>query len=183
MAAGLLCLALQAQGTPVQSKFEPTLRVEQGHTLVLNGAGTRYRTIIRVYDLAMYLPRKSGSRDEVLGMTGSKRLEFTALRDIETGSLGSSLIRGMRENSGSKEVARHLVEMGQLVEVASGRSVIRSGERFALEFVPGKGAVFSISGVPQGKPVGDAEFFRMILSIWLGDSAIEPLLRDALLGL
>ena len=182
MAAGLISLALHAQGSTVQSKFEPTVRAEQGQSLLLNGAGTRYRTVVRVYDLAMYLPRKSGNRDEVLGMAGPKRLEFMALRDIETGALGSSLIKGMRENSGSKEVGRHLVELGQLVEVASGRSTIRAGERFALEFVPGKGAVFSISGAPQGKPVGDAEFFRMILSIWLGDSAVEPLLRDALLG-
>ena len=51
-----------------------------------------------------------------------------------------------------------------------------------MEFVPGKGTQFYITGKPQGDPVGDAEFFAMVLKIWFGPSPADNLLKDALLG-
>ena len=54
---------------------------------------------------------------------------------------------------------------------------------FAMEFVPGKGTTFYILGKPQGAPVGDDEFFQMVMRIWVGDSPADSQLRDALLGL
>lgn len=52
-----------------------------------------------------------------------------------------------------------------------------------MEFVPGKGTSFFIGQDVQGAPVGDTEFFRMMLSIWLGQQPADFLLKDALLGL
>jgi hypothetical protein len=67
--------------------------------------------------------------------------------------------------------------------VFSGRSKMLPGESFAMEFVPGKGTIFYILGKPQGNPVGDDEFFAMVLKIWFGESPADMQLRDALLGL
>jgi hypothetical protein len=52
-----------------------------------------------------------------------------------------------------------------------------------VEFVPGKGTIFYILGKQQGNPVGDDEFFAMVLKIWFGESPADMQLRDALLGL
>ena len=42
--------------------------------------------------------------------------------------------------------------------------------------------MFFIAGQPQGTPVGDAEFFGMVLNIWVGDSPADYALKAALLG-
>jgi hypothetical protein len=52
-----------------------------------------------------------------------------------------------------------------------------------MEYVPGKGTTFFIQGQPQGTPVGDAEFFSMVLRIWVGPVPADFKLKDALLGL
>ena len=52
-----------------------------------------------------------------------------------------------------------------------------------MEYLPGKGTVFYIQGQSQGAPVGDDEFFQMVLKIWVGSSPADFKLKDALLGL
>jgi hypothetical protein len=37
-------------------------------------------------------------------------------------------------------------------------------------------------GKAQGEPVGDAEFFAMVLRIWVGTSPADAALKEALLG-
>jgi hypothetical protein len=49
--------------------------------------------------------------------------------------------------------------------------------------VPGKGTTFYIAEKPQGAAIGDAEFFAMILRIWLGPVPVDFMLKDALLGI
>lgn len=182
-ATTLLTLALHAQAAPVQSRFEPTLRAEQGQALVLNGAGTRFRTVLRVYDLALYTPKQTHSREALINGNQPCRLEFVALRELGSTDIGLAFIRGMKANATREQVTRHLPAMSQLVDIFSSRQKLAEGDRFGMEYVPGKGTIFRIDGRPHGQPVGDAEFFRLVLGIWLGDSAVEPLLRDALLGL
>ena len=185
-AAVLLSLVLQAQqaqAATVQSQFEPVVHAEQGQPLVLNGAGTRFRTVLRVYDLALYTPNKTRSREVLMNGNLPCRLEFVALRALNSTDIGLAFIKGMRANASPEQVSRHLPSMSQLIEIFSSRQKLEEGGRFGMEYVPGKGTIFRIDGRQHGQPVGDAEFFRMVLSIWLGDSAVEPLLRDALLGL
>lgn len=47
------------------SSFAPT-EVVQGTPLVLQGSSTRYRAIFKVYDMALYLPRKVQTVEEAL---------------------------------------------------------------------------------------------------------------------
>jgi len=89
----------------------------------------------------------------------------------------------MGENSSKEQVQRHTLASTRLIEVFSGRSKMLPGESFAMEFMPGKGTTFYILGKPQGDPVGDEEFFGMVLKIWFGESPADRLLKDALLGL
>ncbi len=189
--AGRACMALvlvaacaaslPALAAPTATRFEPTLEV-QGTRLQLNGAGTRYRTIFKVYDMALYTPSKVGSAAELLLLPGPKRLQFTALRELPGTDLGRLFLRGMSDNASKEEMLRHTLSSTRLIEVFSGRSRMLPGESFAMEFLPGKGTVFYILGKPQGEPVGDAEFFTMVLKIWFGESPADRLLMKALLG-
>lgn len=177
LAASLLAAAHAASTTT----FAPQISAN-GTTLALNGAGTRYKAVFKVYDLALYTPRKVDSVDALLALPGPKRLQFVALRELPTSDLGRLFVQGIGDNSPRETTQRHVLSMSRLIEVFSTRAKLLVGEQFAMDFVPGKGTVFSIDGKVQGEPVGDAEFFNMILRIWVGPSPADRLLKDALLG-
>jgi Chalcone isomerase-like len=185
LAAALLAFGLAAGAAlaaPTATKFDPSIEV-QGSKLQLNGAGTRYRAIFKVYDIGLYTTKKVSSPAELLALPGPKRLQFTALRELPGTDLGRLFLKGMGENSSKEQVQRHALSSARLIEVFSGRSKMLPGESFAMEFVPGKGTTFYILGKPQGAPVGDDEFFGMVMKIWVGESPADGQLRDALLGL
>lgn len=158
---------------------EPTVAV-QGTSLVLQGTGTRYRAFFKVYDLALYLPRKVSTAQAALAMDGPVRLNFVALREIPGTDLGVSFIRGLQANATPEQMRRHTVSSNRLIEIFSGRHKLNPGQTFAMEFVPGKGTIFFIENEAQGGPVGDDEFFGMVLRIWLGDAPADRKLKEAL---
>ncbi len=175
-----LCGGL-AMAAATLTKFEPTAQL-QGTTLQLNGAGTRYRVVFKVYDMALYAPKKSGSADELLAMSGPKRLSFVALREIAGTDLGIAFIKGLQANAPKEQVTKHAGSSTRLIDIFSGQTKLMPGDTFAMDFVPGAGTTFYIAGKPQGSPVGDAEFFAMVMKIWLGSSPVDSQLKDALLG-
>jgi hypothetical protein len=79
-------------------------------------------------------------------------------------------------------VQKHAASSTRLIDIFSGRPKLGAGDSFAMEFVPGKGTTFFIVGQAQGAPVGDAEFFNMVLKIWVGSSPADWALKDALLA-
>lgn len=162
--------------------FPKQIQIE-GTKLALNGLGTRYKAIFKVYDMGLYTASKATTLQEVINAPGPKKLQFVALRDISTTELGQLFHRGIKENATAEQNLRHMKSALSLIEIASGRSTIATGETFSMEFVPGKGFTFFVMDKPQGQPVGDAEFFGMVLGIWLGNVPADYKLKDALLGL
>lgn len=75
---------------------------------------------------------------------------------------------------------RYTLTSNRLIEIFSGRSKVAPGETFAMEFVPGQGTTFFIHGVQQGDPVGDDEYFGLILRIRLGDAPADRKLKVSL---
>jgi len=163
------------------NRFDGTVQVS-GSSLVLNGSGTRYRVMFKVYDMALYLPAKAGSAAAVIDMQGPKRLAFIALRDLPGTDLGLAFIKGLQANNSADAVQRHTLSSTRLIEIFSGKSKLATGDTFAMDYLPGKGTQFYIQGQAQGAPVGDAEFFGMVLRIWLGPQPVDAALRDGLLG-
>ena len=176
------CAASQAQATTtVSSTFAPTQLV-QGTPLSLNGMGTRYKAIFRVYDMALYTPSKVSTPEALLALSGPKRLSFVALRDVPGTDLGLAFIKGLNSNSSPEMVQKHAASSTRLIDIFSGKPKLVSGDTFAMEYVPGKGTTFFIQGQPQGAPVGDTEFFNMVLRIWVGPVPADFKLKDALLA-
>ena len=163
------------------TKFEPAMEVK-GTKLQLNGAGTRYKAIFKVYDMGLYTAKKVSTPEELLALPGPKRLQFTALRDLPGTDLGRLFVKGLAENSPHEMVQKHTLSTTRFIEIFSGKSKLVAGDTFAMDFTPGKGTQFYITGQPQGEPVGDDEFFTMVLKIWVGSSPADRALKDALLG-
>jgi hypothetical protein len=176
-----LALSSAALAMPTGTHFEPTAQL-QGTKLQLNGAGTRFRAIFKVYDMALYTTKKVSTPEELLALQGAKRLQFTALRELPGTDLGRLFIKGMSENAPREVMQRHTLSTTRLIEIFSGRSKLVPGDTFAMDFLPGKGTQFYIQGQAQGEPVGDAEFFSLVLNIWVGQSPADRALKEALLG-
>jgi Chalcone isomerase-like len=161
--------------------FPKQIQVE-GVKLNLNGLGTRFKAIFKVYDLGLYTTTKASTLQEVINAPGPKKLEFVALREISTTDIGQLFYRGIKENNSAALYLKHSTSALRMSEIASSHSKIMPGESFSMEFVPGKGLTFYIMGKAQGAAIGDAEFFAMVLGIWLGPVPADYLLKEALLG-
>jgi hypothetical protein len=161
--------------------FPKQIQVE-GVKLSLNGLGTRYKAIFKVYDMGLYATTKVATLQDLIAAPGPKKLHFVALRELPGTDLGMLFLRGMRENSSPELNTKYAASANRLVEIFSGKSKLLSDESFSIEFVPGKGTTFYIMDKPQGTAVGDAEFFGMILRIWLGPVPADYKLKDALLN-
>ncbi|WP_051237393.1 chalcone isomerase family protein [Ottowia thiooxydans] len=183
VALAMACAApVQAAQTPPPSTSFPTTALVENTALVLNGVGTRFRVVFKVYDMALYLPRKVSTTDEVLALAGPKKIDLAILREVSSTDLGLAMVKGMRANTTKDQSVRHLPAMTRLIEIFSSRDKLMPGDRVSMNFVPGKGSFFYVGNVQQGAPLGDTEFFGIVLKIWLGNSPADALLKDALLG-
>jgi hypothetical protein len=183
-AAALLALALAARAEPVVVsgvKYDDTAEV-RGARLQLNGAGTRFKAVFKVYTAGLYLPRKVGTAEEVLAMPGAKRMSITMLRDIDSAELGKLFSRGMEDNMEKAAFSRLVPGVLRMSQIFSEHKKLNAGDSFTLEWIPGVGTVVAVRGVQQGEPFKEPEFFAALLRIWLGPAPADWKLKDALLG-
>lgn len=174
--------AVHAQAVEVNGvKFEPRIEV-RGAPLQLNGAGTRYKTVFKVYAAGLYLPQKATTPSEALAQNGAKRLSITMLRDIDTNELGKLFTRGVEDNMPRQDYAKLVPGLIRMSEIFSSHKRLTTGDGFTIDWVPGTGTVISVKGQVQGEPFKEPEFFNALLQIWLGKAPADHLLKDALLG-
>ncbi len=176
--SGLLAATVEINGVKVEDSVDV-----RGSKLLLNGAGTRTRGPFKVYVAGLYLGKKAVTLDEVVSQPGPKRISITMVRDIDAGDLGKLMTRGMQDNMGSAEMSKlvpGLIRMGQMFSEHKNLVV---GDNFMIEWVPGSGSVMTIKGKVQGEPYKEPEFFKAMMSIWLGPVPADFKLKDALLGL
>lgn len=184
MGYAALSVALMAASPLVQAqstKFEPTIQVG-GQALQLNGNGVRYRTVIPVYEMALYTTKKVTTPEQLLALPGAKRASFVALRDVPSDQMGISLVRGMRDNAEQASSVAVAGFMDKLGRVFSTEKKISAGQAFSLDYVPGKGTAFFINGVQKGETITDPGFMEAVLRIWVGPKPVDSQLKDSLLG-
>lgn len=153
-----------------------------GTTLALNGAGTRFKAIFKVYVAALYLGKKAGTPEEVVSQAGPKRLSVTMVRDIDAAELGKLLTRGIEDNMGKAAMSKLIPGLVRMGQIFSDQKKMLAGDNFMIDWVPEKGSVITVKGVVQGEPFKEPEFFAALMSIWLGPSPADYKLKDALLG-
>lgn len=158
-------------------------RVELGgQPLLLNGAGVRYKFVVKVYTAGLYLGAKAHTPQAVLDAPGPKRIQVAMLRDIDANELGKLLTRGMQDNSTRAEFAKSIAGTLEMADIFSRRKKLLAGDQFSVDWVPGKGTLIVVNGEQQGAPIAEPEFFRALARIWLGPNPPDAQLKDALLG-
>ncbi|TXI16918.1 MAG: hypothetical protein E6Q67_13790 [Roseateles sp.] len=173
----------QAQAVEVANvKYEQAQDVG-GHKLQLNGAGIRYKFIVKVYTAGLYLQSHASTTAEVLAMGGPKRIHIQMLRDIDGNELGKLFTKGMEANAPRDEFVKSVNGVLKLSEIFASRKQLNSGESFSVDFVPGQGSMVLLNGKPMlSEPIKEPEFYNALLRIWLGDKPADDNLKDALLG-
>ncbi|MDP2262303.1 MAG: chalcone isomerase family protein [Hydrogenophaga sp.] len=182
--AALLAASLSSTAATVDVggvKLEERLTVN-GSTLQLNGAGIRHKAVFKVYTAGLYLAEKAATPEEVLAAKGAKRMTITMLRDIDSSELGKLFSRGMEDNMERQAFSRLIPGVLRMSQVFTDHKMLRTGETFVLDWVPGTGTVLTIKGKVEGEPFKEPEFFNALMRIWLGPKPADWQLKDALLG-
>lgn len=162
-------------------KYAPSAQVA-GSTLQLNGAGIRYKFVIKVYTAGLYLTAKATTPEAVLAAPGPKRMHVVMLRDIDANELGRLFTRGMQDNAPREEFSKSIPGTLRMADIFSAKKKLVAGDNFSVDWVPGVGTTVLVNGVAQGEPVKEPEFFTALIRIWLGNSPADTGLKDALLG-
>jgi Chalcone isomerase-like len=174
---GVLAAPVEINGI----KLEDSADV-RGSKLLLNGAGTRYKGPFKVYVAGLYLGKKAATLDEVVNQPGPKRMAITMVREIDSAELGKLLTRGMQDNMGSAEMSKLVPGLVRMSQLFSEYKSLVVGDTLTIEWVPGAGSTIVVKGKVQGEPYKEPEFFKALMSIWLGPVPADFKLKDALLS-
>lgn len=186
-AMALASSATLAQAAPTEPvkihgvTYAPTLQ-SQGKTLELNGAGTRYKAVFKVYTAGLYLEKPARSLQEIAALPGPKRISVTMLRDIDSAELGKLFSRGMEDNMERAAFSRLIPGVMRMSDIFTQHKKLLTGENFTVDWIPGQGSIVTVKGQPQGEAFKEPEFFNALLSIWLGPKPADQQLKKALLG-
>lgn len=177
LTTGALAATLDVGGV----KFDDSIAI-YNNTLVLNGAGVVGGAKTPHYVVNVYARAPFSTMEELFKAPGPKRLIVTPLRDLDTDPIVRMFTRGVNDSATKGDIAKLVPGMGNLENIFRANKVIRKGDVMMMDWVPITGLVIYISGKVQGAPFKEPEFFRGAMSIWMGDAAVDPALRDALLG-
>lgn len=187
LTAALASFATHAQDRPAEAtqvqgvSYAPTLQL-QGKALQLNGAGTRYKAVFKVYTAGLYLEKPAHSLQDIAALPGPKRISVTMLRDIDSSELGKLFARGMEDNMERAAFSRLVPGVMRMSDIFTQHKKLLTGETFTVDWIPGQGTVVTVKGQPQGEAFKEPEFFNALLGIWLGPKPADQQLKKALLS-
>jgi hypothetical protein len=182
----LACLATAFDASAAQVdvagvKLDDRLEL-RGTALQLNGAGVRFKAIFKVYTAGLYVGQKVSTPEEALAAPGPKRVAITMLRDIDANELGKLFTKGVEDNSPKSEMVNLIPGLLRMGQMFADQKLLKAGDTFTIDWLPGTGTLVTVRGVPQPDPVKEPAFFNALLRIWLGPNPADWKLKDALLG-
>ena len=178
----LAALAQTSAPVDVAGIKYPTSATVGAGSLQLNGAGIRYKFVIKVYTAGLYLAAKAATPEAVYGAAGAKRMHVVMLRDIDANELGKLFTDGMQKNTSREEFGKAIMGTIKMSEIFAAKKRLMAGDSFFIDYVPGAGTTVAINGKVAGEPIKEPEFFTVLMKIWLGTSPANYQLKDALLG-
>lgn len=161
--------------------YDATQRVADAE-LVLNGVGERAVAWFKGYTAGLYLAAPADSAERITAMAGPKRLRMRLLQNVPAAEFVKAIDKGIDRNTpaeqhGALEARR--VEFDRQVQAAG---EVKKGDVVDLDFVPGRGLVFTINGQARGEPIAGEDFYAAVLRIFIGDKPVDQRLKAGLLG-
>jgi hypothetical protein len=172
VALALLLAALPASALEISGVKVPESIQVEGKTLVLNGAGLRTKSFlkVKVYVAGLYVTQRS-----------PKVIRMTLMRDVDRSTMMGAFKDGVESNSPTQVVP--LAPKLKQVEDAF-PAEFKEGQVLSVTYVPGQGTTVGVEGA-KGVTVEGKDFADALFRIWLGpkptDGGLEDL-KEALLA-
>ena len=150
-----------------------------GKQLTLNGMGLREATFAKVdvYVAGLYVETPSSQPAKLIAANEVKLVALRFKRDVSHDDIVKAWTKGFAGNA-TVPVAKIEPFITQLNAWMPGFS---KGDIMTFTLVPGKGVTVHINGQVKGT-VGDDDFARSLLSIWLGPKPPTSDLKAGMLG-
>jgi chalcone isomerase-like protein len=178
----LLVLALLAG--PAASAEVEGVRIDDsvsvgGRPLVVNGVGVRSKLVLKLYVVALYVPKPAKEVNEVLA-GAPRRIQMNLLHTVPSTEIVDALLDTMADNSSAAELAAVKPETDRLVALIRPFKQVKQGDVITLDFVNGA-TVLGWNGTFRGRIPGE-RFNRALTRIWLGPKPVQEDLKKKLLG-
>jgi hypothetical protein len=180
LSAALLALPAHA-ATILDQKFDDSVRLAD-QNLRLNGLGLRSVAWFNGFAAGLYLADRQTTPAGVFKTPGAKRLQLRMLVDVPAVEFSKALKKGIRRNTSDAEWPALEARVTQFDRAVVALGTTRKGDVFDLDYLPGKGFVFSANGKPQGPVIPGDEFYDAVLKVFLGERPVDKKLKAALLG-
>lgn len=176
LAANLASSGLYAAqaNCPDQVCFDNNVMIA-GTAVPLRGTGLLEFLKFDMYTAGFYVPENVHGIEGVLGDV-PKRLELHYHRGIKVEWMNKAAQKIMEKNPGVEyEKIRTRVE-----QISAAYKKVEKGDRYALQYEPGKGTTLLLNNVPQINIPG-LDFAHAYFGIWLSEYPANKELRDALI--
>lgn len=169
--------ALELEG----AKLDDRVQVENA-PLVLNGAGVRSILFFKMYVAGLYLSGKQSSAGVILADAGAKRIALhVVVGESDTGRFLKGFRKGIEKNHSEQELAALRERMNAFDQLFASIKEVKKGDVIALDWLPGSSMRVSLNGAELGRVPGE-DFYRALLSIWIGKKPVSDDLKKGLLG-
>ena len=151
-----------------------------GTQLVLNGAGTRTKFIISVYNAGLYLQKKNGNAKQIMTANEPMAIRMKVVSGLASAAkMKQALNQGFHNATGGK--TSHIKpQIDQLMKAAFGGKVSK-GDVYDLVYIPNIGTqviknkkgLTTLKGLP---------FKQALFGIWLSSKPAQASLKNQMLG-
>lgn len=184
------CLAAALSATGVTAAQAATLEGQQfddtvvlgQHKLQLNGLGLRGVAWLKAFVAGLYVTTPSRDAAALLAETGPLRLRLKIMLQAPSNELTKSLLRRVKRHETPEVQARLADRLALFAQQLDGLGQLMPGDVVDMDYLPGKGLVLSRNGKAAGKPVVGDDLYRAVLQIFVGEHAIDPRMKQGLLG-
>ena len=181
MTASLFLTSAQAETPDFGGvKIEDSITI-YNNTLILNGAGTSVLGKNKMYVVQVYAKQKFSTLDQMMAAPGPKRLIVTALREVDTAPIVKNFNRNL-EDGNRADMAKLVPGMVGIGNLFKAKRALAPGEVMSLDWIPIYGFTVYIGGKMQGEAYRQPELYKAAVGVFMGDSNIDPKVKEALLG-
>ena len=151
-----------------------------GKKLLLNGAGIRTKFIISVYQMGLYVQKKSKNATQLMNANEPMAIRLKIVSGFASAEkMKHAIKQGFHASTGGKTAAIE-PQINQIL-VKGFSSKINKGDIFDLAYTPAGGTKVVKNGkaltVIKGLP-----FKRALFGIWLSSRPVQSSLKNELLG-
>jgi len=158
----------------------PSTYTVAGKQLVLNGSGTRTKFIISVYQMGLYLQKKSKNANQIMNANEPMVVRLKIVSGFASAEkMKHAIKQGFYSSTGGK-TAPIQAQINQLL-VKGFASKINKGDVFDLAYTPAGGTQVLKNGKALTVVKGLA-FKRALFGIWLSGIPVQSSLKNELLG-